>query len=147
MNLEFRPEYKVEVDTASSAQSSPSTLSVTRWAPPYSASEWGIYNHFEATSPTVGDEKGYKDTDLINNPHRSGRGCQTEFGYQSKFLQIILVSYLNYPKIQELNFLEGDLFHSIKWLGDFPFLQERSLEKTHFSEFASEGPPADFLLF
>lgn len=58
MNLEFRPEYKVEVDTASSSQSSPSTLSVARTAPPYSASEWGIYNHFEATAPSVGNDKG-----------------------------------------------------------------------------------------
>jgi len=54
MNLEFRPEYKVEVD---SALSSPSVLSVARTAPPYSASEWGIYNHFEATSPAT-DDKG-----------------------------------------------------------------------------------------
>ena len=63
MNLEFRPEYKVEVD---SALSSPSVLSVARTAPPYSASEWGIYNHFEATSPAT-DDKGCGLNDLINS--------------------------------------------------------------------------------
>ena len=63
MNLEFRPEYKVEVD---SALSSPSALSVARTAPPYSASEWGIYNHFEATSPEVGNDKGCEHDYFIN---------------------------------------------------------------------------------
>ena len=66
MNLEFRPEYKVEVDTASSSQSSRSDLSVARTAPPYSASEWGIYNHFEATSPAVGNDKGCEHDYFIN---------------------------------------------------------------------------------
>ena len=54
MNLEFRPEYRVVVATPSSSRSSStSDLLVGRTAPPYSASEWGIYNHFEATSPAV----------------------------------------------------------------------------------------------
>ena len=50
-------------------------------------------------------------------------------------------------KYKNQNILQGDLFHSIEWLGDFPFLQECSLEKTQFSKFVSEGPPADFFLF
>lgn len=61
MNLEFRPEYKVEVETTSSSQSSHSAVSVARTAPPYSAAEWGIYNHFEASSPESGNDEGESD--------------------------------------------------------------------------------------
>ena len=67
MNLEFRPEYRVVVDTpASSRSSSMSSLSVGRTAPPYSASEWGIYNHFEATSPVADERYEIRDYEYVD---------------------------------------------------------------------------------
>ena len=66
MNLEFRPEYKVEVETTSSSQSSPSAVSVARTAPPYSAAEWGIYNHFEASSPVSGNDERCALQDIVH---------------------------------------------------------------------------------
>ena len=50
-------------------------------------------------------------------------------------------------KYKNQNILQGDLFHSIKWLDDFPFLQERLLKETQFSKFVSDSPPADFFSF
>ena len=62
-------------------------------------------------------------------------------------LRIYLFDSMPTQKYKNQNILQGDLFHSIKWLGYFPLLQERSLEKTQFSKFVSEDPPADFFLF
>ncbi len=54
MNFEWREDYSISVGASSAPpkeSSSPSDepLSVSRYAPPWSASDWGIYNHFVAS--------------------------------------------------------------------------------------------------
>ena len=62
-------------------------------------------------------------------------------------LRIYLFDTMPTQKYKNQNILQGDLFHSIKWLSEFPFLLLHSLEETLFSKIVNEGPPADLFLF
>ena len=50
INMEWRPEYTIHVESSTDDIAQGSLLRVKQSTPPRSASEYGIYNHFVATA-------------------------------------------------------------------------------------------------